>query len=145
MSLLKVFVYGTLKPGQCNYQRYCAGKVVAAQPATVFGRLFALPVGYPAMTAGDALISGVLLSFSDPTVLHDLDRLEDYDPHRLPVQNEYNRVQIEVFDLSGQKLDLAWVYLMTPEQVERRAGVPVASGCWVAGEFPENKCENTDF
>jgi gamma-glutamylcyclotransferase (GGCT)/AIG2-like uncharacterized protein YtfP len=145
LSLLKVFVYGTLKPGEYNYQRYCAGKVVAAQPATAFGRLFALPVGYPAMTAGEETVCGVLLSFSDPAVLQDLDQLEDYDPHRLPAQNEYNRVQIEVFDLSGQMLDFAWVYLMTPEQVERRGGVLVASGCWSAGESPENKYETTDF
>lgn len=139
LNLLKVFVYGTLKPGEYNYGRYCAGKVVAAQPASAYGRLFALPVGYPAMTAGEEIISGVLLSFTESAVLQDLDRLEDYDPHRLPAENEYNRVQIEVFDLSGQMLDSAWVYLMTPEQVERRGGVPVASGCWSADQFPKNK------
>ncbi|TAH29142.1 MAG: gamma-glutamylcyclotransferase, partial [Oscillatoriales cyanobacterium] len=30
---MKVFVYGTLKPGECNYLRYCEGKVVDALPA----------------------------------------------------------------------------------------------------------------
>jgi gamma-glutamylcyclotransferase (GGCT)/AIG2-like uncharacterized protein YtfP len=30
---MKVFVYGTLKPGECNYQRYCEGKVVDAYPS----------------------------------------------------------------------------------------------------------------
>jgi hypothetical protein len=31
-------------------------------------------------------------------------RLEDYDPHRMPEENEYNRQQIEIYDLSGQAL-----------------------------------------
>ncbi len=30
---LRVFVYGTLKPGEANYQKYCAGKVVEAKRA----------------------------------------------------------------------------------------------------------------
>lgn len=137
--MLKVFVYGTLKPGEYNYERYCAGKVIAAQPATAYGRLFALPVGYPAMTTGEEIVYGVLLSFSDLAILQDLDRLEDYDPHRLPAENEYHRTQIEVFYLSGERLDFAWIYLMTPEQVERRGGVPVASGYWSADQFPKNK------
>jgi len=25
---IRVFVYGTLKPGEVNYQRYCEGKVI---------------------------------------------------------------------------------------------------------------------
>ena len=39
---MKVFVYGTLKPGECNYLRYCEGKVVDACPAIARGELFAL-------------------------------------------------------------------------------------------------------
>jgi gamma-glutamylcyclotransferase (GGCT)/AIG2-like uncharacterized protein YtfP len=26
--LISVFVYGTLKPNEANYQKYCAGKVI---------------------------------------------------------------------------------------------------------------------
>ena len=57
---LRVFVYGTLKPGEANYQRYCAGKLVNAQRAMVLGKLFALPAGYPAMTLGDIPVQGYL-------------------------------------------------------------------------------------
>ncbi len=31
--MFKVFVYGTLKPGEANYQKYFAGKVIEAQKA----------------------------------------------------------------------------------------------------------------
>lgn len=63
-----VFVYGTLKPGENNYQIYCAGKVLAEQRAITFGRLFSLPAGYPAMTPGDCPVHGFLLSFANSTV-----------------------------------------------------------------------------
>lgn len=146
MSLLKVFVYGTLKPGECNYQRYCGEKVVEAIPALARGQLFALPMGYPAMIPGDMPVWGYLLSFSDPSVLQALDELEDYDPQREAKLNEYCRCQIEVFlpPLSEagriwadcQSLGLAWAYLMTPEQVRYLGGVALASGWWGAGSPP---------
>jgi len=133
LSPLKVFVYGTLKPGECNYQRYCTGFVVAAEPAVARGQLFALPVGYPAMTPGDGLVHGVLLSFASPAILRNLDELEDYDPHRPTSQNEYDRQQIEVFNPALQSLGLVWAYLMTPEKVRRIGGVPIPAGVWSAG------------
>jgi gamma-glutamylcyclotransferase (GGCT)/AIG2-like uncharacterized protein YtfP len=133
LSLLKVFVYGTLKPGECNYQRYCAGFVVGAQPAVARGLLFALPVGYPAMTPGEGSVHGVLLSFANPAILRHLDELENYAPHLPDSQNEYDRQQIEVFNPALQSLGLVWAYLMTPERVRRIGGVPIPAGVWSAG------------
>ncbi|NJN23760.1 MAG: gamma-glutamylcyclotransferase, partial [Acaryochloridaceae cyanobacterium RL_2_7] len=49
MSSLKVFVYGTLKPGYDNHNRYCRDRLLEIQPAQVKGSLFQLPVGYPGM------------------------------------------------------------------------------------------------
>jgi Uncharacterized conserved protein len=128
---LKVFVYGTLKPGESNYQRYCAGKVVEEIEAIAFGQLFNLPLGYPAMTLGDNSVHGYLLTFAEPGMLTLLDELEDYDSHRMPEENEYNRQKIEAYHPRGQSLGLAWVYLMTFEQVERLEGVMVSSGSWI--------------
>jgi gamma-glutamylcyclotransferase (GGCT)/AIG2-like uncharacterized protein YtfP len=136
LSPLQVFVYGTLKPGECNYQRYCAGFVVGAQPAVARGLLFALPVGYPAMTPGEGSVHGVLLSFASPAILRHLDELEDYDPDRPTSQNEYDRQQIEVFNPALQSLGLVWAYLMTPEKVRRIGGVPIRAGVWSAGRQP---------
>jgi len=45
---LKVFVYGTLKSGYQNHQRYCRG-VVRVEKADLFGRLYDMGVGYPAL------------------------------------------------------------------------------------------------
>ncbi len=146
MSLLKVFVYGTLKPGECNYQRYCGDRVVEAIEAIARGRLFDLPLGYPALIPGDSPVWGVLLSFANASVLRDLDLLEDYDPDREAELNEYCRCQIEVFHpplseggriwADCQSLGLAWAYLMAPDRVRCLGGVAIASGWWGAGEPP---------
>ena len=130
MDNLKIFVYGTLKPEETNYQRYCAGKVVEAKRAIAFGQLFDLPLGYPAMTRGESPGQGFLLTFADPNVLSILDELEDYDPQRLPEENEYYRQQIDIYSPTGQALGLAWVYLMTSKQVQYLEGILIPSGWW---------------
>ncbi len=130
LSNLKVFVYGTLKPGEYNYQRYCMGKVVEEKRAIAFGQLFDLPLGYPAMTLGESPVQGFVLTFSDPAFLDVLDELEDYNPQRIPEENEYIRQEIETYNLAGEPLGLAWVYLMAVEQVQRFGGVLMPSGLW---------------
>ncbi|NET56546.1 MAG: gamma-glutamylcyclotransferase [Symploca sp. SIO2E6] len=129
-NTLRVFVYGTLKPGEVNYNLYCAGLVVEEKRAIAYGQLFALPLGYPAMIPGESPVQGFLLTFADPAMLSALDELEDYDPYRPAAENEYNRQQIEVYDLARETPIFAWAYLMTPEQVQRFQGVPILSGCW---------------
>ncbi len=128
--MVKVFVYGTLKPGEANYQHYCAGKVVEVKKAIAFGQIFSLPVGYPAMTLGNSLVRGFLLSFSDSEILHQLDWLEDYDPQRPISENEYHRHQIQVYDTALNSLGKAWAYFMTLEKVCAFGGTPLPDGWW---------------
>lgn len=132
MKLLRVFVYGTLKPGECNYDRYCAASVVEVQAAFAYGQLFDLPFGYPAMTSGDSPVYGFVLSFAEPDTLAQLDELEDYDPHRPADQNEYIRVEIATFGLDHQPIGPAWVYLMSLEQVKCFNGIVLPKGDWAS-------------
>lgn len=134
---IKVFVYGTLKPGEINYQRYCEGKVLAAQPAIAFGQLFNLSIGYPAMIPGHSPVQGFLLTFTDSTVLTNLDELEDYNPQRRPEDNEYCRRQVMVYNLQRQALGQAWIYLMQPERVQRLGGKLIASGYWNSRNYDQ--------
>ncbi|MDZ7969045.1 MAG: gamma-glutamylcyclotransferase [Nostoc sp. DedSLP03] len=129
-DLVRIFVYGTLKPGEANYKRYCASKVVDVKTAIVQGKLFALPMGYPAMTLGDSQVYGYLLSFSNPKILNELDVLEDYQPNRLTPENLYNRHIIEVYEPQSLSYSWAWVYLMTLEQVEQLGGLLQPNGWW---------------
>lgn len=128
---MRVFVYGTLKPGECNYDRYCAATAIEVKKAFAYGQLFDLPFGYPAMTPGNSPVYGFVLSFVDRVVLEQLDELEDYDPNRLDDQNEYIRAEIETFNLEQQPLGPAWVYLMNVEQAERLGGVVLPGGDWI--------------
>jgi gamma-glutamylcyclotransferase (GGCT)/AIG2-like uncharacterized protein YtfP len=44
--LFRLFVYGTLKRGFHNFDRYCRG-VISIESAHTIGRLYLLPQGYP--------------------------------------------------------------------------------------------------
>ncbi|MFN6570399.1 gamma-glutamylcyclotransferase [Dendronalium sp. ChiSLP03b] len=129
-DLVRVFVYGTLKPGEANYDKYCASKAVNAQRSVAMGELFSLPMGFPAMTVGEYFVHGYLLVFADPRILDVLDELEDYQPTRQISENLYIRQDLEIYSLQGLSLGCAWVYLMTPERVSYLKGVPQPDGWW---------------
>lgn len=106
LNTLNIFVYGTLKPGESNHQHYCV-RVLEAKRAVAFGKLFALPAGYPAMTLGESLVKGFLLSFADTAILSKLDLLEGFAPSKLAAENEYNRQLIETYNPAFVSLGLA--------------------------------------
>ncbi|MGB3534426.1 MAG: gamma-glutamylcyclotransferase [Microcoleaceae cyanobacterium] len=131
MNRTEVFVYGTLKPGEYNYQRYCQQYVIQTHCAIAYGQLFQLPMGYPAMITGEGVVQGAILSFPNPSILQALDRLEDYHPQRPPEQNQYQRQQIQTYTLDHQPLKQVWAYLMTIQSIQQFQGATlIPSGCW---------------
>ncbi|MBD2386531.1 gamma-glutamylcyclotransferase family protein [Cylindrospermum sp. FACHB-282] len=137
---VRVFVYGTLKPGEANYQKYCEGKAKAAQRAFALGKLFALPMGYPAMMLGEGQVQGYLLFFTNSGVLKELDDLEGYHPHGQISENLYNRQYIKVFEIQSLSLGYAWAYLMTPDRVFQLGGIPQFDGWWSGCGLTANRC-----
>ncbi|WP_319419589.1 gamma-glutamylcyclotransferase family protein [Pleurocapsa sp. FMAR1] len=127
---LNVFVYGTLKPGEANFAYYCLKKLQKQIPAYTWGNLYALPVAYPAMTTGENKVRGILLTFSDPSVLNSLDRLEGYQPGRDSSLNEYYRQLVDVYSLDNRFLGKAWAYFMTVDRVKHHRGTIIISGWW---------------
>lgn len=128
---LRVFVYGTLKPGEANYH-YCEGHV-EFEMAIAPGVLYDLPMGYPAITAGEGWVKGYLFTFCDSALLQALDELEDYDPHRPPEQNEYLREWIAVYHPDEAPMGYAWCYRMTEAQARAFGGIRVPGGWWTGG------------
>lgn len=137
--MVRVFVYGTLQPGQMHYASYCGDRVQGVQAAYTFGQLYVLPVGYPALVVeGNSGVRqvqnnrvwGRLLTFADPDVLNRLDQLEDFDSQRTPEDNEYQRQRVPVFDPTQRSLGQAWAYVMLPRWVKAAGGKYRASGCW---------------
>jgi gamma-glutamylcyclotransferase (GGCT)/AIG2-like uncharacterized protein YtfP len=129
---LKVFVYGTLKPGECNYPLYCQNQVIQSRKVYTYGQLYHLnQVGYPGMTEGDQKVYGYVLTFTDETPLPILDKLETYDPQSPPQENEYDRRLIPIYDLeSSHFLEQVWGYVMRPEKVQELEGIALPSGWW---------------
>lgn len=54
---LRLFVYGTLKRGWWNHERFCVGHVELRE-AEVLGRLYQLPAGYPMLRVPDETVLG---------------------------------------------------------------------------------------
>jgi len=54
-TILRLFVYGTLKRGYSNHQRFCA-QARSIEPAVVWGRLYHLHAGFPALEVPEGLI-----------------------------------------------------------------------------------------
>lgn len=127
---MKVFVYGTLKPGERNYPAYCQGKAIAEEKVYTYGKLYHLCLGYPGMTLGDDRVQGYLLTFADESALTQLDELETYDPNAPAEQNEYQRQFIPVYDLTDNYLGEVWGYVMTLEKIQEFQGIYLPSGWW---------------
>ncbi len=139
---LKVFVYGTLKPGERNYPIYCQDKVIEAIRAYTHGQLYHLSLGYPAMIVGTQKVQGYLLTLADETVLEKLDYLEDYHPLRSPQDNHYSRQTLSIYSLTGETLGDAWGYLMTVQKIQQLGGKLIPSGWWTEnGDYSDNITE----
>lgn len=112
---LPFFVYGTLRPGHGNYRRLLVGRTTRETPATVTGlALYGCGIPYaiptPAATTVGALIHVEATLYDE--VLHDLDRLEGYRPHR-PERSHYVRTRWHVTTDNGDPTE-AWLYLAGP-------------------------------
>lgn len=147
---LDIFVYGTLKRGERNHDRFCRG-VLRVREATVRGQLYDLPFGFPALVVPEesilatgtadyladakrqrsavpnpdqireSVVHGELLTFGDPlNRLPSLDGLEGFHPGEKTL---YRRILIPV-QADGETLP-AWAYA-----VERPSGEHLPGGRW---------------
>lgn len=152
---LRLFVYGTLKRGCWNHDRFCAN-AVGIESAVVWGRLYHLPAGFPALEAPEELIlaTGTVdpladarrqreidaLSFDRPTgdwdlvhgelvtfsdPLRDLPPIDRLEGFRPGEQSMYQRVMVTA--LCGGNAIPAWIYWMHRPQYAAR----VAGGEWL--------------
>ncbi len=118
---MNLFVYGTLMGG-APQGALLAG--LTRHRASLRGRLYHLPAGYPAVDAslqdGDGLVHGELVREVDEARLRLLDQYEGV------AEGLYRRVQRDV-DL-GLRRERAWVYVM--DHPVRRGGRLLTEGRW---------------
>lgn len=125
----QVFVYGTLKPGESGFRRFCEPYIIDKQETLTQGRLYDLPFGYPAITLESGWVKGMLLTFSSTTALAKLDEFESFYPDH-PQDSEYLRIWHRIYRPDQAFLTYAWVYAMTKEQVESLGGTWLPEGVW---------------
>jgi gamma-glutamylcyclotransferase (GGCT)/AIG2-like uncharacterized protein YtfP len=138
-----IFVYGTLQPGYSPYATYCQPHPHQTQSAIVYGQLYHLPLGYPALVVGgDRPVHGYCLRFADPNILTILDDYEQHDSialratypqldaDRAMADLAYDRQLITSFTPDGQPLGSIWVYTMTIAQITQLQGQFLPQGQW---------------
>ncbi|MGP3979881.1 gamma-glutamylcyclotransferase family protein [Streptomyces sp. KR80] len=136
---LPFFVYGTLRPGQVNHDRFVQGRTAAEEPGRMRGVVLYEGPGYPygvaaAADDGGAEVRGELITpIADhyDALLAALDELEDYAPG--DPGNLYERVAREVRLADGRTVR-SWVYLASDEVAKRlrASGTRVQGGDWRA-------------
>jgi gamma-glutamylcyclotransferase (GGCT)/AIG2-like uncharacterized protein YtfP len=151
---LQVFVYGSLKRGQSNHERFCRDSI-SVQEATVRGRLYELPLGFPALIVpeADVLATGTMDYLADADTqnrvranshvispgwdtVHGelltfddpeerLPALDDLEGFRPGEESLYRRVLIPVTLPETNATVLAWTYVG-----EAASGVYLPGGRW---------------
>ena len=123
-----LFVYGTLMRGQVNYDRFCAD-ALTIEPAVTTGRLYHLPMGFPAMIeAADGQVFGEAITFLDlDAVLMQTDLLEGFEPRR-PDSSMYRRVAVPVLIEGSEQCVTAWTYVWN--RALPRGAMSLPNGRW---------------
>lgn len=117
MKTVKIFVYGTLKKGGRNHDRFC-GNEVGIEPTTVNGKLYDTGWGFPAMQLSDKpddIVHGEIITIPEAD-LPAIDRLEG-------VPRLYQRVKAMAVSEAGTK-STTYCYVMEhlPPGAIRREG-----------------------
>ncbi|MFD9220486.1 gamma-glutamylcyclotransferase family protein [Streptomyces sp. NPDC060064] len=132
---LPFFVYGTLRPGECNHDLFLHGRTAAEEPALLTDAVLYEGPGYPyaLLDAGGGTVAGEVVTAAPGEygeLLAVLDRLEEYVAPGHP-RNLYERVARDVVRPDGTAVR-AWVYLAAPGLARelRAKGTRIRGGNW---------------
>ncbi|MGI5399059.1 gamma-glutamylcyclotransferase family protein [Streptomyces sp. CA-135486] len=132
---LPFFVYGTLRPGECNHDLFLHGRTAAEAPAVLEDAVLYEGPGYPyaLLEPGGGTVVGEVVTAAPGEygeLLAVLDRLEEYLAPGHP-RNLYERVAREVVRPDGTAIR-AWVYVAAPVVARelRAKGARIRSGDW---------------
>lgn len=114
MKAINLFVYGSLREGFFNYNKYLDGKVIEKKDAKLEDmKLYHLPYkGYPALTYGEDTVYGEIMVLNPEhyeDTLKAIDQLEGFIGENNP-DNEYHRVILEVENLHTNEKEKCYVY-----------------------------------
>ena len=128
----KIFVYGSLRTGFYNYDKYLKGKVEDTKLGKVKGKLYHMPhKGYPALLEGEDVVIGEVMTVKNfEEVMIPMDKMENYYGVN-DTRNEYNRIVMDVELEDGSKESCyVYYYAMNDESIFNENSVYVANGDW---------------
>lgn len=130
----KIFVYGSLRTGFYNYDKYLKGKVNDAILGKVKGKLYHMPhKGYPALLEGEDIVIGEVMTIKNfEEVMVQMDEMENYYGVN-DSRNEYNRIVMDV-ELEDGKIESCYVYYyaMNDEEVFSKNSIYINNGDWAS-------------
>ena len=128
----KIFVYGSLRIGFFNYDKYLMGKVSDSKIGKVKGKLYHMPnKGYPALMEGDDEVFGEVMTLNDfESVMIPMDKMENYYGVN-DSRNEYNRIVMDVELLDGSiESCYVYYYAMNDEAIFNKNSIYIKNGDW---------------
>lgn len=136
MKNINIFVYGSLREGFFNYDKYLDGKVVKKEDAMLKGmKLYHMPYkGYPAITPGNDNILGEIMVINEDDyeeTVKAMDEMEGFISENNP-DNEYHKVILEVENLQTNEIEKCFVYFYNKDKdfMFDSESVYIPSGDW---------------
>lgn len=108
----KIFVYGSLREGFYNYEKYLSGKVNTPCLGKIPGKLYHLShKGYPALLDGNDEVVGEIMEMKDfYKDIIPMDEMEGYISFEDTSLNEYTRTSMLVKNLETNEDEVCYVY-----------------------------------
>lgn len=134
---INVFVYGSLREGFFNYDKYLKNKVISITPAKIDNKIvYHMPYkGYPALLDGNGTVYGEIMEIK-PEIYDEtmsaMDKMEGFISENNP-QNEYHKKIFEVEHLTDGKTEKCYVYFYNKDSDSKfnHEAVFLSSGDWV--------------
>lgn len=115
----KMFVYGTLRVGMYNYEKYYKEHQSFRGNAYVKGLLYTIKGKvYPALTEGERMILGEIHEVPDE-VQDAVDLMEGFFGEG-NIENEYDKIVREIYDADGAVIDHLPVYFYNVRNFRNR-------------------------
>lgn len=125
---LPIFVYGTLKQGECR-ERCWPFPPVRIEPGTIRGRLRDLGP-YPALVAGDEVVRGELWTIAPEQLAETLRVLDEIEGIVDGSDDMYERIVVDV-RLDDGRVVPAYVYrYLRPERIAEYPVAPAGEAGW---------------
>lgn len=136
MKNINIFVYGSLREGFFNYNKYLEGKVSNKKEAKLENmKLHHMPYkGYPAITHGNDTILGEIMVINEDDyeeTVKAMDEMEGFISENNP-DNEYHKVILDVEDITTNTKEKCFVYFYNKDKDKEfdSKSIYISNGDW---------------